>query len=51
MSPIGGHLTRCFLAGIVALLPVGGLLITVAVGWFMTRRTTEEELVEKEAQR
>jgi NSS family neurotransmitter:Na+ symporter len=28
------------------LLPIGGLLITVAVGWFTTRKTTESELVD-----
>lgn len=27
------------------LLPVGGFLITIAVGWFMTREATESELV------
>lgn len=30
MSTISGHLTRCFLAGIVALLPIGGTILTVA---------------------
>lgn len=30
MNSITGHLTRCFLAGIVALLPVGGTILTVA---------------------
>jgi NSS family neurotransmitter:Na+ symporter len=29
------------------LLPLGGLFITIAVGWFMTRRSTEEELVDE----
>lgn len=29
MSLISRHLTRCFLAGIVALLPIGGLVLTV----------------------
>jgi NSS family neurotransmitter:Na+ symporter len=28
------------------LLPVGGLLITLGVGWFTTRETTESELVD-----
>ena len=28
------------------LLPIGGLLITVGVGWFTTRDTTETELVD-----
>ena len=30
MKAIGRHFTKCFLAGIVALLPVGGLVLTVA---------------------
>ena len=30
------------------LLPVGGLLITLAVGWFMTRESTESELRDNE---
>ena len=29
------------------MLPIGGLLITVAAGWFMTRKTTESELVDE----
>lgn len=29
MSFISRHITRCFLAGIVALLPIGGLVLTV----------------------
>lgn len=29
MSGIGRHLSRCFLAGIVALLPIGGMVLTV----------------------
>jgi len=29
MSLISRHITRCFLAGIVALLPIGGLVLTV----------------------
>jgi len=33
------------------LLPVGGLLITVGVGWFTTRRATEEELVDERTPR
>ncbi|MEM7048691.1 MAG: sodium-dependent transporter [Acidobacteriota bacterium] len=28
------------------LLPIGGFLITLAVGWFMTRKTKEEELMD-----
>ena len=27
-------------------LPIGGLLITIACGWFMTRKATEDELVD-----
>ena len=27
------------------LLPVGGFFITIAVGWFMTRKSTEKELI------
>jgi uncharacterized membrane protein len=30
MQPISRHVTRCFLAGIVALLPIGGFVLTVA---------------------
>ncbi|HCW79048.1 MAG TPA: hypothetical protein DG084_08010, partial [Gemmatimonadetes bacterium] len=29
------------------MLPTGGLAITVAVGWFMTREATESELVDE----
>ena len=29
------------------MLPVGGLLITLAVGWFMTRKVTQAELVDE----
>lgn len=27
-------------------LPIGGLFITIAAGWFMTRKATEEELID-----
>ncbi len=30
MKHIAGHISRCFIAGIVALLPIGGLVLTVA---------------------
>lgn len=30
MNAVIGHLSRCFIAGIVALLPIGGLVVTVA---------------------
>ena len=30
MNSISSHLTRCFLAGIVALLPIGGTILTIA---------------------
>jgi NSS family neurotransmitter:Na+ symporter len=31
------------------LLPIGGFLITVAAGWFMTRKSTEDELADDTA--
>lgn len=30
MNSLTGHLTRCFIAGIVALLPIGGTILTIA---------------------
>ena len=32
-------------------LPIGGFLITLAAGWFMTREATEDELVDDETRR
>jgi neurotransmitter:Na+ symporter, NSS family len=32
-------------------LPIGGLLITIGCGWFMTRRDTEDELVDDKTPR
>jgi NSS family neurotransmitter:Na+ symporter len=32
-------------------LPLGGLLITVGAGWFMTRKSTEDELVDDKTPR
>jgi len=45
-TPKGGLLANLDHLASNWLLPVGGLLITIAVGWFMTRRATEEELVD-----
>jgi uncharacterized membrane protein len=35
MKPLVGHLTRCLIAGFVALLPVGGLIFSVAYAEYL----------------